>query len=39
MNRLETHGSAIQYLIQAIEHLTAPEQPIRRKIGFQLPSG
>lgn len=38
-NVLQTHDSAIRELVQAIKHLSAPEQPARRKIGFQLPSG
>ena len=36
--RLQTHDGAIVRLIQAIKDLSAPEQPIRRKIGFQIPS-
>ena len=38
-NRLQTHDSAIRGLIQAIKDLSTPEQPARRKIGFQLPPG
>jgi hypothetical protein len=38
-NRLQTHDSAIRGLIQAIKDLSTPEQPVRRKIGFQLPRG
>jgi len=36
--RLQTHDGAIVSLIQAIKELSTPEQPVRRKIGFQLPS-
>ena len=37
--RLETHDTAIQDLIEAIKELMAPEEPSKRKIGFQLPPG
>jgi hypothetical protein len=37
--KLRTHDSAIRGLIQAIRDLSAPEQPTRRRIGFQLPPG
>jgi len=36
--RLQTHDGAIVSLIQAIKELSTPEQPVHRKIGFQLPS-
>ncbi len=35
--RLETHDTAIQDLIDAIKELMVPEEPSKRKIGFQLP--
>jgi hypothetical protein len=35
--RLEKHDTAIQDIIDAIKELMAPEEPPRRKIGFQLP--
>jgi hypothetical protein len=38
-NRLQTHDSAIRGLIQAIKDLSTPEQPARRRIGFQPPPG
>jgi hypothetical protein len=37
--RLDTHDSAIQELIEAIEVLMMPDDPPRRRIGFQLPPG
>lgn len=37
--KLQTHDSTIRGLIQAIRDLSAPEAPVRRRIGFQLPSG
>ena len=37
-NRLDTHDSAIQELIEAIKELMTPEEPPRRRIEFQLPS-
>jgi ORF6N domain len=36
--RLETHDTAIQDIIDAKE-LMVPEEPSKRKIGFQLPPG
>jgi hypothetical protein len=36
-SRLEKHDTAIQDIIDAIKELMAPEEPPRRKIGFQLP--
>jgi phage regulator Rha-like protein len=36
-NRLETHDSTIQELIEAIKELMTPEEPSRFRIGFQLP--
>jgi hypothetical protein len=36
-NRLDTHDSVIQDLIEAIKELMTPKQPPRRRIGFQLP--
>jgi phage regulator Rha-like protein len=38
-NRLETHDSAIQDLIEAIKELMTPGEPPRIRIGFQLPAG
>jgi ORF6N domain len=38
-NRLETHDSAIQDLIEAIKELMTPEEAPRVRIGFQLPAG
>lgn len=35
--RLETHDTAIQDLIEAIKQLMMPPEPLRKKIGFQLP--
>jgi hypothetical protein len=37
--RLETHDTAIQDIIEAIKELMVPEGPSKRKIGFQLPPG
>ncbi len=37
-NRLETHDSVIQDLIEAIKELMTPKEPPRRRIGFQLPA-
>ena len=37
-NRLETHDSTIQELIEAIKELMTPEEPPRIRIGFQLPA-
>jgi len=37
-NRLATHDSVIQELIEAIKELMTPEEPPRTPIGFQLPS-
>jgi len=36
---LETHDTAIQDIIEAIKELMLPEEPSKRKIGFQLPPG
>ncbi len=36
-SRLEKHDTAIQDIIDAIKELMAPDEPPRRKIGFQLP--
>ncbi len=36
-NRLETHDSEIQDLIEAIKELMLPEEAPRKRIGFQLP--
>lgn len=36
--RLDTHDSAIQELLEAINELMAPEDPPRGHIGFQLPA-
>ena len=36
-SRLDTHDTSIQNLIEAIRELMLPEEPPRRKIGFQLP--
>ncbi len=38
-NRLDTHDSTIQDLIEAIKELMRPEDPPRKRIGFQLPAG
>lgn len=38
-NRLDTHDSTIQDLIEAIKELMTPEEPPRVRIGFQLPAG
>jgi hypothetical protein len=38
-NRLDTHDSTIQDLIEAIKELMIPEEPRRVRIGFQLPAG
>jgi hypothetical protein len=35
--RLDTHDSTIQELIEAIKDLMMPDDPPRRRIGFQLP--
>ena len=37
--RLDTHDSTIQDLIEAIKELMTPEDPPRKRIGFQLPAG
>ena len=37
-NRLDTHDSVIQELIEAIKDLMTPEEPSRIRIGFQLPA-
>ncbi len=36
--RLETHDSEIQDLMNAIRQLMAPEEPNRRRIGFEAPA-
>jgi hypothetical protein len=36
--RLDTHDSTIQDLIEAIKELMTPEDPPRKRIGFQLPA-
>ena len=38
-NRLDTHDSVIQDLIDAIKELVTPKEPSRVRIGFQLPAG
>ena len=38
-NRWDTHDSTIQDLIEAIKELMTPEDPPRKRIGFQLPAG
>jgi phage regulator Rha-like protein len=38
-NRLDTHDSTIQDLIEAIKELMTPREPSRVRIGFQLPPG
>ncbi len=38
-NRLDSHDSAIQELIEAIRELMIPEDVPRSRIGFQLPAG
>jgi phage regulator Rha-like protein len=38
-NRLDSHDSTIQDLIEAIKELMTPEDPPRKRIGFQLPAG
>jgi phage regulator Rha-like protein len=38
-NRLDTHDSTIQDLIEAIKELMTPQEPSRVRIGFQLPAG
>jgi hypothetical protein len=38
-NRLDTHDSTIQDLIEAIKELMTPEEPSRVRTGFQLPAG
>ncbi|MHB8217333.1 MAG: ORF6N domain-containing protein [Candidatus Sulfotelmatobacter sp.] len=38
-NRLDTHDSTIQDLIEAIKELMTPEEAPRLRIGFQLPAG
>ncbi|HEV3307314.1 MAG TPA: ORF6N domain-containing protein [Candidatus Sulfotelmatobacter sp.] len=37
-NRLDTHDSSIQDLIEAIKELMTPDDPPRKRIGFQLPA-
>jgi hypothetical protein len=38
-NRLDSHDSTIQELIEAIRELMIPEDVPRGRIGFQLPAG
>src|ERR1700733_3228832 len=38
-NRLDTHDSTIQDLIEAIKELMKPEDPPRKRIGFQITAG
>jgi phage regulator Rha-like protein len=38
-NRLDTHDSVIQELIETIKDLMTPEESPRVRIGFQLPAG
>jgi len=38
-DRLDSHDSTIQDLIEAIKGLMTPEDPPRKRIGFQLPAG
>jgi ORF6N domain len=38
-NRLDTHDSVIQELIEAIKELMTPEEAPHVRIGFQLPAG
>lgn len=38
-DRLDTHDSTIVDLIEAIKELMTPEDPPRKRIGFQLPAG
>lgn len=38
-DRLDTHDSTIQDLIDAIKELMTPKDPPRRRIGFELPAG
>src|ERR1022692_4221575 len=38
-NRLDTHDSTIQDVIEVIKELMTPEDPPRKRIGFQLPAG
>ncbi|MGB7602539.1 MAG: ORF6N domain-containing protein [Candidatus Sulfotelmatobacter sp.] len=38
-DRLDTHDSTIQDLIEAIKELMTPQDPPRKRIGFQLPIG
>lgn len=37
-DRLEGHDASIQNLIEAIKELMIPEEPNRRRIGFELPA-
>jgi hypothetical protein len=37
-NRLDTHDSTIQDLLEAIRELMTPPDPPRKRIGFQLPA-
>jgi hypothetical protein len=36
-NRLDTHDSVIQDLMEAIKELITPKAPARKRIGFQIP--
>ena len=38
-DRLDSHDSTIQDLIEAIKELMMPQDPPRKRIGFQLPAG
>ncbi|MGB8582451.1 MAG: ORF6N domain-containing protein [Candidatus Sulfotelmatobacter sp.] len=38
-DRLDSHDSTIQDLIEAIKELMTPQDPPRKRIGFQLPAG
>jgi hypothetical protein len=38
-NRLDTHDSTLQDLIETIKELMTPQEPRRVRIGFQLPAG
>jgi ORF6N domain len=38
LERLETHDADIQDLMDAIRELMSPEEPNRRRIGFEVPS-
>jgi hypothetical protein len=38
-NRLDPHDSTIQDLIEVIQELMTPDDPPRKRIGLQLPTG